>query len=59
MNQDRSNPYVFISFARPQAEMAERVGEYLKTAGLRVFRASETPKGANWDIAIERALAYS
>ena len=56
MNQDRSNLYVFISFAWPQVEMAARVEECLKAAGLRVFRASGIPKGANWDVAIEQAL---
>jgi hypothetical protein len=47
VNQDRSNLYVFISFASPQVEMAARVEKYLKAAGLRVFRASGIPKGAN------------
>ncbi len=56
MHEDISNLYVFISFAWPQAQMAERVEEYLRAAGLRVFCASEISKCSNWDMAIEQAL---
>jgi len=56
VNQGLSSLYVFISFAWPQAEMAERVEEYLKASRLRLFRCTEIPKGANWDMAIEQAL---
>ncbi len=49
--------YIFISYARPDQPIAERVEEYLKRAGFRVFRdTSAIRSGANWDMVIERAL---
>lgn len=49
--------YVFISYARPDQEVAEKVEACLTDAGVRVFRdASDIRTGANWDLAIEEAL---
>lgn len=49
--------YVFISYARPDQEAAEKVEAFLTAAGVRVFRdASNIRAGANWDMTIERAL---
>jgi formylglycine-generating enzyme required for sulfatase activity len=56
MHEDVPNPYVFISFAQPQAEMAVQLERYLKAAGLRVFCAPQIGKCANWDMVIEEAL---
>ncbi|MCK6576931.1 MAG: SUMF1/EgtB/PvdO family nonheme iron enzyme [Anaerolineae bacterium] len=49
--------YVFISYARPDQAVAEKVEAFLKAAGVRVFRdTSEIREGANWDMTIEAAL---
>jgi hypothetical protein len=49
--------YVFISDARPEQALAEKVEAYLQAAGVRVFRdTSEIREGANWDMTIEKAL---
>ena len=48
--------YVFISYARPDAETAEQVETYLKAAGVRVFRDASIASSENWDMAIEKAL---
>ncbi|MGH9845802.1 MAG: NACHT domain-containing protein, partial [Blastocatellia bacterium] len=54
---ENSELYVFISYARPDAAVAETVEAALTTAGMRVFRdASDIRPGANWDLVIERAL---
>ena len=49
--------YVFISYARPDQAVAEKVEAFLKAAGVRVFRdTSAIREGANWDMTIETAL---
>ena len=49
--------YVFISYARPDQEIAEQVEAYLLAAGVRVFRdTNDIRSGANWDMTIEKAL---
>lgn len=49
--------YVFISYARPDQTVAEKVEAYLQAAGVRVFRdTSDIREGANWDMTIENAL---
>ena len=49
--------YVFISYARPDQAVAEKVEAFLTAAGVRVFRdTSDIGAGDNWDMAIERAL---
>jgi formylglycine-generating enzyme required for sulfatase activity len=49
--------YVFISYARPDQAIAEKVEAFLTAAGARVFRdTSDIGAGANWDMTIERAL---
>ncbi len=49
--------YLFISYARPDQSVAEQVETFLTAAGVRVFRdTSDIRAGANWDLAIERAL---
>jgi len=54
---DESDLYVFISYARPDQAVAEKVEAFLKAAGVRVFRdTSEIREGANWDMTIETAL---
>jgi nucleotide-binding universal stress UspA family protein len=53
----KSDLYVFISYARPEQALAEKIEAYLKAAGVRVFRdSSEIREGANWDMTIETAL---
>jgi len=48
---------VFISYARPEQALAEKIEKYLQAAGVRVFRdTSEIREGANWDMTIEKAL---
>jgi formylglycine-generating enzyme required for sulfatase activity len=49
--------YVFISYARPDEAVAEKVEAFLTAAGVRVFRdRSNIPPGANWDQTIAQAL---
>ncbi|MGH9937866.1 MAG: TIR domain-containing protein, partial [Blastocatellia bacterium] len=53
----KDQPYVFVSYARPDQAAAEEVEAILTAAGVRVFRdASDIRAGANWDNAIENAL---
>jgi hypothetical protein len=48
---------VFISYARPDQAVAEKIEAFLASAGVRVFRdTSDIRAGDNWDIAIENAL---
>ncbi len=52
--------YVFISYARPQQPIAEKIEQFLISAGVKVFRdTSEIREGANWDMTIEKALQDS
>jgi len=54
---DEGDLYVFISYARPDQAVAEKVEAFLKAAGVRVFRdTSEIREGGNWDMTIETAL---
>jgi 5-carboxymethyl-2-hydroxymuconate isomerase len=49
--------YVFISYARPDQAIAEKVEQYLQAVGVKVFRdTSEIRDGSNWDMTIEKAL---
>jgi formylglycine-generating enzyme required for sulfatase activity len=49
--------YIFISYARPDAAVADRVESALTGAGLRVFRdTTSIAPGANWDQTIAAAL---
>lgn len=49
--------YMFLSYARPDEPIAERVEEYLTCAGFRVFRDRSALRcGDNWDLVIENAL---
>jgi hypothetical protein len=48
---------IFLSYARPDQAVAERVEAFLIAAGIRVFRdVSDIRPGENWDLAIEAAL---
>jgi formylglycine-generating enzyme required for sulfatase activity len=52
-----SEPYVFISYARADQTVAQKVHDFLTEAGLRVFwDKSHIAAGANWDLSIEQAL---
>jgi formylglycine-generating enzyme required for sulfatase activity len=52
-----AEPYVFLSYARPDQTKAEEVEAFLTAAGLRVFRdRSHISPGDNWDLKIEEAL---
>ncbi len=54
---DEGELYVFISYARPDQAVAEKVEDCLATAGVRVFRdTNDIRVGANWDMTIEQAL---
>jgi hypothetical protein len=48
--------YIFISYAREDQAIAAKVETFLKAAGVRTFRDSDIPSGADWDMAIEQAL---
>ncbi|MDX2029129.1 MAG: SUMF1/EgtB/PvdO family nonheme iron enzyme [Blastocatellia bacterium] len=49
--------YVFLSYARDDQAVAERVEAALTAAGIRVFRdRSDIHPGDNWDLKIEQAL---
>jgi formylglycine-generating enzyme required for sulfatase activity len=48
--------YVFISYAQPDRAVAEKVEAFLTAAGVRVFRDTHIPPGANWDMTIDHAL---
>jgi formylglycine-generating enzyme required for sulfatase activity len=53
----KDEPYVFISYARPDQAIAEQVEAFLIAAGVSVFRdASDIRAGDNWDLSIEKAL---
>lgn len=55
--KDLGELYVFISYARPDQAVAEKVEAFLTAAGVRVFRdTSDIGAGANWDMTIEQAL---
>jgi len=57
---DEDELYVFISYARPQQPIAEKIEQFLISAGVKVFRdTSEIREGANWDMTIETALQES
>ncbi len=47
---------VFISYARQDQAIAEKVEAFLVDAGARVFRDTHIPSGINWDEAIEQGL---
>lgn len=52
-----SEKYVFISYARPDQPVADKVEDYLKAAGFRVFRdIRDIRTGDNWDLTIEKGL---
>ncbi|HEX4946839.1 MAG TPA: SUMF1/EgtB/PvdO family nonheme iron enzyme [Blastocatellia bacterium] len=52
-----TQPYVFLSYARPDHAKADEVEAFLTAAGLRVFRdRSDISVGDNWDLKIEEAL---
>ncbi|MFP4324093.1 MAG: TIR domain-containing protein [Anaerolineales bacterium] len=49
--------YIFLSYARPEAPIADQVERYLTAAGVRVFRdVTNIGEGDNWDMTIEQAL---
>ncbi|MFN0087066.1 MAG: TIR domain-containing protein, partial [Blastocatellia bacterium] len=49
--------HIFLSYARPDQAVAEKVEEFLTAAGIRVFRdTSDIGPGDNWDLVIEKAL---
>lgn len=49
--------YVFISYARPDVEMAIKVEDFFMEAGIQVFRDQSTIRsGSAWDLMIEKAL---
>ena len=49
--------YLFISYARPDQAIAEKIEAFLNAAGVRVFRdTSDIGAGDNWDMTIEQAL---
>lgn len=49
--------YVFISYARADRDVAEKVEEFLTAAGIRVFRdTSDVRVGEDWIVRIDRAL---
>ncbi|MBL8170469.1 MAG: toll/interleukin-1 receptor domain-containing protein, partial [Acidobacteria bacterium] len=51
---------VFISYARPDQSVAEKVEAFLTAAGVRVFRDTRgIHPGDNWDMTIEQALRDS
>jgi formylglycine-generating enzyme required for sulfatase activity len=53
----RAELYIFISYARPDQAIAEKVETCLTEAGMRVFRDTrDIGAGDNWDMIIERAL---
>lgn len=55
--RDENKPYVFISYARPDQEWAEKIQYYFETKNVRVFRdATDIRSGQGWDITIEKAL---
>ena len=54
---DDGELYVFISYARQDQTVAEKVEACLTAAGVRVFRdKSNIGAGTNWDMTIEQAL---
>ena len=49
--------YVFISYARPDADLAAQVERFLTANGIRTFRdVTGIPSGPKWDQTIGRAL---
>lgn len=59
-DQDKSNEEpltVFISYARPDVEIARKIESFLAAKGKSVFRDErDIHVGDNWDMTIERAL---
>jgi len=53
---DEDGLRVFISYARPDAAVADEVEACLTAAGMRFFRDQQMPSSANWDEEIEKAL---
>ena len=53
-----SEDYVFISYARPQAPIAQALEQFLSSAGIRTFRdVSAIQAGMDWNQTIEQALS--
>ncbi|MEP7336841.1 MAG: SUMF1/EgtB/PvdO family nonheme iron enzyme [Acidobacteriota bacterium] len=54
---EKDELYVFISFASPDQDIAEKVKTFLNAAGMRVFFAPESiGPGDNWITSIDHAL---
>ena len=56
MDRKKGAMYIFISYAREDVAVAEKVEAFLTEHGFRIFRDTQIPHGADWDKAIGDAL---